>query len=155
MMEWLRSWLFGMIASALILTILYALAGSGKLRSVIRFTGGVVLLLVMLRPLGRLEFGWELSYETYSREIEKQIELYQEQNLKRTEAIIEEQVAAYISDKGLALGIVCDPIVETRLRDGVPYPERVILDVPWDAALSDCIAADLGIAPACQIWQER
>ncbi|MBO4854616.1 MAG: hypothetical protein J5482_05725 [Oscillospiraceae bacterium] len=155
MIESIRNWIFCVVAAALILTVIYALAGGGKLRSIVAFTGGTVLLLVILRPLTRLDIGWDLSYERYSREIEKQIEMYQEENLKRTETIIAERLAAYISDKGLTLGVVCHPAVETRLRDGVPYPDRVTLDVPWDAALSDYIETELGIAPQCQIWQER
>ena len=155
MIDAIRSWVFLIVAAALMLTVIYAIAGGGKLRSIATFTGGTVLLLVMLRPLTRLHIGWDLSYEEYSREIERQIEIYQEENLKRTETIIAERLAAYISDKGQALGIICHPTVETCLRDGVPYPDRVTLDVPWDADLSDYIERELGIAPECQTWQER
>ena len=155
MIEAIRNWVFSVIAVALILTVIYALAGSGKLRSIVAFTGGTVLLLVMMRPLARLDIGWDLSYEQYSREIEKQIETYREENVRRTEKIIVERLAAYISDKGLSLGIDCHPTVETRLTDGVPYPDRVTLDVPWDAALSDYIDKELGIPPESQTWQER
>ena len=68
-------------------------------------------------------------------------------------AIIERETAAYISDKGAALGVTCHAEVETELRSGVPYPCAVTLDVERDEALAACIAADLGISEEKQTWQ--
>ena len=68
-------------------------------------------------------------------------------------AIIEQRTAAYISDKGAALGVTCHAEVETELRSGVPYPCAVTLDVERDEALAACIAADLGISEEKQTWQ--
>ena len=68
-------------------------------------------------------------------------------------AIIERETAAYISDKGAALGVNCHAVVETELRSGVPYPCAVTLDVERNETLAACIAADLGIGKEAQVWQ--
>ena len=68
-------------------------------------------------------------------------------------AIIERETAAYISDKGAALGVNCHAVGETELRSGVPYPCAVTLDVERNETLAACIAADLGIGKEAQVWQ--
>ena len=155
MMDLLRIWLTGVIAVALLLSVIYALLPAGKLRSVVRFTGGLVLLLAVLRPLVGMDTEWEMGYEDCAREIQEQIGAYQEENLKQARDIIAEQVAAYISDKGQQLGISCHPRVMTQLRDGVPYPDNVTMDIPLQQELADYIADTLGIPAERQIWQER
>lgn len=54
MVEILRGWLLGLVAAALILTVLRALVPKGSIRPVARVTAGLVLLLVLLRPLAGL-----------------------------------------------------------------------------------------------------
>ena len=57
MVEILRGWLLGLVAAALILTVLRALVPKGSIRPVARVTAGLVLLLVLLRPLAGLGGG--------------------------------------------------------------------------------------------------
>ena len=57
MVEILRGWLLGLVAAALILTVLRALMPKGSIRPVARVTAGLVLLLVLLRPLAGLGGG--------------------------------------------------------------------------------------------------
>lgn len=154
MMETLRTWLLSVIAAGLALSILYALLPKGRLRPLVRTTGGVVLMLVILQPLMELELH-DLAgdYEDYAAEIEALTEDYRASDTAELAAIIEERTAAYISDKGAALWVLCHAEVETELRDGVPYPCAVTLDVERDGALAACIAADLGIGEERQSWQ--
>ena len=128
----LRTWLLSIIAAGLVLSILYALLPKGRLRPIVRTAGGVVLMLVILRPL---------------------TEQYRGADTAELAAIIERETAAYISDKGAALGVNCHAVVETELRSGVPYPCAVTLDVERNETLAACIAADLGIGKEAQVWQ--
>ena len=126
----LRTWLLSIIAAGLVLSILYALLPKGRLRPIVRTAGGVVLMLVILRPLAELDLeGFAVSYDDYAREIRELTEQYRAADTAELAAIIERETAAYISDKGAALGVNCHAVVETELRSGVPYPCAVTLDV--------------------------
>ena len=119
----LRTWLLSIIAAGLVLSILYALLPKGRLRPIVRTAGGVVLMLVILRPLTELDLeGFAVSYDDYAREIRELTEQYRAADTAELAAIIERETAAYISDKGAALGVNCHAVVETELRSGVPYP---------------------------------
>ena len=150
----LRTWLLSIIAAGLVLAILYALVPKGRLRPIVRTTGGVALMLVILQPVLGFDFrDFAVSYQDYAQEIQALTEEYREADAAELAAIIEQRTAAYISDKGAALGVNCHAVVETELRSGVPYPCAVTLDVERNEALAACIAADLGIGKEAQVWQ--
>lgn len=155
MIELFRTWLLGIVATALILTVIYRLAPAGKLRPAARFVGGLVLLMAVLGPLARVDLDWDTSFSACAGSIQEQIDDYRAANEQRTAALIAGEVEAYISDKGNEKGLVCHPAVTTRLEQGVPFPDTVVMDIPLDEDLSACIAADLGIPRERQIWQER
>ena len=46
-----RTWLFGIVAAAMALALLYALVPKGALLTVAKCTGGLIMLLVVIRPL--------------------------------------------------------------------------------------------------------
>ena len=50
-MSLLKTWLFGVIAAAMALSILYALVPKGALLTIAKCTGGLIMLLVVVRPL--------------------------------------------------------------------------------------------------------
>ncbi len=153
MIELFRTWLLGIVASALILAVIDSLVPSGKLRTAVKLVGGLVLLMAVLGPLGRVDLDWDTSYADCAGLIQAQIDDYLAENRNRTAEIIVERVEAYISDKGNERGLVCHPSVTTRLEDGVPFPDTVVMDIPLDDGLASCIAADLGIPRERQIWQ--
>ena len=129
----LRTWLLSIIAAGLVLSILYALLPKGRLRPIVRTAGGVVLMLVILRPLTELDLeGFAVSYDDYAREIRELTEQYRAADTAELAAIIERETAAYISDKGAC---------------------AVTLDVERNETLAACIAADLGIGKEAQVWQ--
>lgn len=155
-MDWFRTWLLGVIAASLILAILDALIPKGTVRSIARFSGGLVLILVILQPISQIDTGsWKQQYNDYDMQIEDQLAIYEENRQAELRTIIETQIAAYISDKGLTEGITCHPKVTTQLRDNLPYPYEVTLDTAWNVALSDYIAQELDIPPDHQYWSGR
>ena len=72
--------------------------------------------------------------------------------LENLQRFIEEKTAAYIASKGAELGLDCTAQVETEVRDGVPYPSSVTLDVSRDPALAAWMAAELDIGESGQHW---
>ena len=154
-MSGFRTWLFGIVAAAMVLSILYALIPKGALLTIAKCTGGLVMLLVVLRPLLTLDMDslrWQ--YEAWEGAIQQQTEAYTDANRQEMAAIIQQETAAYISEKAAELGLTCSPEVTCQLQDGVPFPVEVTMDIPKNAALSRIIAADLGIDEAHQRWRE-
>ena len=69
MMDAFRIWLIGLMTVALILTVLSAVLPEGSVKKIAGVTGGLVLLLVILRGVGQLDLGQlQLSYDDCSRQ---------------------------------------------------------------------------------------
>ena len=51
-MAFLRQWLLGVVSCAFLVSLLDQLTPEGSVRKLARFSGGLVLILCMLRPLG-------------------------------------------------------------------------------------------------------
>lgn len=149
-----RTWLFGVIAAAMALSVLYALVPKGALLTITKCAGGLVLLLVVVRPLLTLDPELlHLRYEEWEQTIQQETDAYTAANQTEMESIIQQEAAAYISEKAAQLGLTCHPMVDCQIQDGVPFPAEVSLDIPKNAALGEIIAADLGISEAHQRWQ--
>ena len=154
-MSLFRTWLFGIVAAAMALALLYALVPKGALLTVAKCTGGLIMLLVVIRPLLALDLnGLQVGYEEWERTIQQQTDDYTAANQQEMEVIIQQETAAYISEKAAQLGLTCQPEVICQLRDGVPFPVEVVLDIPEDSGLAQLIADDLGIDRAHQHWRE-
>ena len=131
MVEILRGWLLGLVAAALILTVLRALVPKGSIRPVARVTAGLVLLLVLLRPLAGLGGGsLRVRYDELEREITARIEDYQTLHENELESIIADSTAAYISEQAAHLGLTCRAEVRCEVRDGTPQPASAAMDIP-------------------------
>ena len=61
-MAFLRQWLLGVVSCAFLVSLLDQLTPEGSVRKLARFSGGLVLILCMLRPLGTVE-PWELALD--------------------------------------------------------------------------------------------
>ena len=154
-MSFFRTWLFGIVAASMVLAILYALLPKGAVLTAAKCTGGVLLLLEVIRPLLQWTPGeLQSTYEAWGDTIQQQTEDYTQTNQAEMETIIQRETAAYISEKAAQLGLTCQPEVICQLRDGVPFPVEVVLDIPEDSGLAQLIADDLGIDRAHQHWRE-
>lgn len=157
MMEALGTWLLSVSVTALAVSVLQTLIPEGGLRRVATFTGGLLLLAVLLRPvLGADLDVLDASLEDWTAQVEqRQAELEQAQTDALAEGI-EERTAAYISDKAAALGLTVTVRVETETgEDGVPIPSAVEITGPRSAALEAYIAGELGIPAERQTWKEQ
>ena len=157
MMESLRTWLSSIVAVTLLLSIAQSLVPEGTLRRVAGFTGGLVLLLALLRPLlagGLPDLG--LETEAWTKAIEAQQADLSRQGEDALAGLIAERTASYIWDKGAALGLEVKANVETRTGEaGLPVPERVELEGPYSKELADYITHELNIPPERQVWNEQ
>ena len=140
----------------MVLSILYALLPKGAILTAAKCAGSLILLLVMLRPLVTLRLeDLAVSYDVWEEKTTEQTEQLAQDNLREMEARIEEACSAYISEKAAQLGLTVRAEVLCELRDGVPFPVAVTLDIPYDKTLSNTIAADLDIPYEKQHWQEN
>lgn len=157
MMDTLRSFIGAFAAVTLLLSLVQAMIPEGGIRRIASFTGGLVLLAVLLRPLLdldmlRLRLEWEDLRESVW---EQQVNLEEEARSALAECIAE-KTAAYISDKAAEMGLDAVPRVGTISReDGVILPNRVELPIPYSAALAKEIERELGIPAERQVWDER
>ena len=151
MTDVLKTWLPGVAACALLVGILRQLCPPGAVRQIARFTGALLLLCAMLRPLPELP---ALGEETGA--YRQAVEALRAENAARRDDAMAESIAAglaaYIEDKAETLGLELRAAVTMRRSGGVPLPERVELSGPYDAALSDWIARELGVAKEKQTW---
>lgn len=154
MIETLREWTFGLVAAAMLLSMLNVLLPKHVFQGIGRITSGMILMLVLLRPV--LGLRWEdLSgkFCDYELQIDRQIEAYTMDNQQQMEDIIEQQLSAYVWETAAQMGLDCEAEVETQLRDDVPYPVSVTLYTDYNETLSDRIFRELGITPERQYWE--
>ena len=150
-----RGWLLSIAAVTLFLTVVQLLTPEGTLRKIAGFTGGLLLLTALLRPLGQLDFGWlGLERSDYSRIIEERAAELAESEKEALSEGIAERTAAYISDKADALGLTVTVRVETELEAGTPIPASAELRGPYSQGLADWIAEELGIPAERQVWHD-
>lgn len=154
-MTFFNGWLFGIVAASIALSLVYAMVPKGAILSAAKCAGSLILILVMLRPLLSLRSEeFSVSYEKWEGELAAQTEDLAQENLQEMEALIEGEVRAYISEKGIQLGLTVLPEVYCEVRDGVPFPGEVHLDIPYHGELSQCISEELAIGPERQYWQK-
>lgn len=157
MMESLRTWLSSIVAVTLLIAMAESLVPEGTMRRVAGFTGGLVLLLALVRPVlaGGLP-DLTLETEAWTAAIEAQQADLSRQGENALAALIAERTASYIWDKGTALGLEVKANVETRTGEaGLPVPERVELEGPYSKELADYITHELNIPPERQVWNEQ
>lgn len=157
MMESLRTWIASIVAVTLLIAMAESLVPEGTMRRVAGFTGGLVLLLALVRPVlaGGLP-DLALETEQWTAAIEEQQASLSRQGEDALASLIAERTASYIWDKGAALGLEVTAHVETRTGEaGLPVPAGVELEGPYSQELADYITHELNIPPERQVWNEQ
>ena len=152
-MEFFRQWLMGVVACALLVSMAAQLCPQGNLRALTRFTGGMLILCAMLRPLTALELPeipW--SAENYRAAV-AQLELELTEENAFLDGIAAE-LASYIEDKADSLDANVQATVTVALRGGVYVPSSVTLRGRYNEALADFVEEKLGVAKEEQRWIE-
>lgn len=152
----LREWLTSLVAVSMLLSVAQTLVPEGSIRKIASFTGGLILLVVLLRPLLGADLSrLDLHLEDYERAIGQRQEELASAGEAELAGIIEERTAAYISDKADTLGLAVKVQVETKpAGDGVPVPWRAEIWGPRSPALATYMEEELGIPGERQVWHE-
>ena len=154
MMDAFRVWLIGLMAVAVILTVLSTLLPEGSVKKIAGVTGGLVLLLTILRGVSTLDVAaLRLSYDDCAAPINRQMEAYRLRSARDMESLIAERCGAYISEQAQSFGILCSPqVTVTQTGEGIAVPTAVTMDVSYHAELAQLIAKNLGIDEQNQKW---
>lgn len=152
-MELLRNWILAVTGAALLLGVADALMPQGTVKQVGKLTGGLIMVLALLQPLGSFTWGNLEFPETNTRE---DLSLRVQGTL---ETDIEEELSAYIAEKGENLGCPCMARVDcVPDENGLPIPAGVVVTGTFTHSqqeeLSDWIAQDLGIPRENQQYRE-
>ena len=157
MTDWIRDWILGLTAAALLCAAALELCPKGPVKGVTRAVCGLVLALAMLHPLLRLDSAaWALHMAEYRARAEELTGAGTALPERLDRTVIERELEAYILAKAEALGV---PLRSARVTlrwsaAGVWTPVAVTLEGPWQAALSDWIAAELGLPEEAQTWRD-
>lgn len=129
MMETIRGWLIGITATAMIAALAENIAPEGSVKRIVKFAGGLLMIIAMIRPVMHLDFSnlssiltdYHIDSAGYSKALETK-------NSQLIKSIIEDETSAYIQDKAAELGIVCEVRVLCRIEDdGNPYPSSAVV----------------------------
>ena len=150
----LRSWLLGVVACALLVSACEQLTDGGTMKKIVRFVGGMLLMLALLRPLLRIDLtDLAVNAGAYREAVAQLEEELGAQRQRELSARIAAQTGAYIEDKAHALGAEVTAEVTVREEDGAFIPDRAVLFGEENAELSALLTQELGIAPEKQEWR--
>ena len=157
-MTGLKTWLLGVTAAALAVSLAQALTPEGTVKKIGRLAGGLVLLLAAVRPLtswnGELPKGVSLAPDPGL------VEEAAQSGEEAMKILIAQKVGAYIVDKGQSLGFSCRVEVEVAEDgSGWPVPWQAEISGEWTAqqkkALSQAVEEELGIPAQRQSFREE
>lgn len=155
-MEAVRSWLVSVVTVSMLLSLARLLTPKGSVQKIASFTGGLILLLALLRPLMEVEFSKLIAdIEVHRTDIAQRRDQLAEDAEKQLERSIAERTSAYISDKAEALGAEVSVRVKTSpSSEGIPLPAEAEITGTYSPELAEYIERDLGIPAERQVWSE-
>ena len=153
MIEAVREWIQSIVMVAMLLSVGQAMIPEGQIRKIFSFTGGLVLIVVLMQPVLGLEVGVLMEpLEEYEQQVSAQTEEIEKTVRAEQEAIIEQKLEAYISDK-------TDTLEEggtVRIRAETAEYGTVILSAELvgqpSESLAEYLEQELGIPRERQVW---
>ncbi|MDD3346330.1 stage III sporulation protein AF [Oscillibacter sp.] len=155
MMTAVRAWLSSVVAVTMLVSVVGIVIPEGTLRKIASFTGGLILLSALVRPVLGMDLRrLHLEMDDYRQAIEtRQAELSgtEKEEMAR---LIETRTAAYISDEAKKRGISIAVRVTTEPdEEGIPVPVRAEITGQYSAEMAEWIASELNIPGERQAWQ--
>jgi stage III sporulation protein AF len=141
----------------MVVSVVRMAAPAGSVGKLSAFTGGLLLLLALLRPLPQIKPEQLLSKPEARRETltQRQEELSREAQ-SQLEAGIAQEAAAYISNKARQLGLDVSVRVNTRISpEGIPVPAEAVFSGAYVPELAAYTEQELGIPAERQVWNEE
>ena len=157
----IKEWIMGITAASILVSAVIAITPNGASKKSVRLVGGLILFIVIIRPLKEMNMSdlafynmqYRADYEKYEQKL-----IMQDSSMIKT--IIEDKTRTYILQKADLLGIECDAEVSAQKReDGYPYPDEIIFYVSEDhdsesiKQLSYIVASELGVPVEKQEWR--
>lgn len=158
-MELIRQWITGITCAAIILALAECLTPEGSAKKAGRMAGGLLLMLAVVQPLVGLDYdAMARAVSQYHVSAAGYAETLEMDNKRLVKAIIEEQTAAYISDKAEELGMDCTAqVVYHYSEDGMAWPTAVTVRGTFtdaqQASLSKYLEAELAIPKENQTFE--
>ncbi len=151
MMDAVRQWLTSVVLTSFLISLLRLLLPEGSLRKAGAFTGSLVLLTAIVRPLARLEPDWpDWNLSAYESAIAERMDELSAGQEDAFAAQVAERTAEAI--RAYAPGVSAR--VTVRAQDGVPLPWAVTLSGTPEAGLSAWLTNALDIPPERQFWTD-
>ena len=152
-----RAWLTSVVLVSVLLSAVQSLIPPGSVRKAANFTGGLILLLVLLQPVLGMDLeDLHLDFSDYQAAMEERQADLADMQTETMASIIAERTQAYILDKAGELGVDVTVQVETAAgEDGVPVPWSAELTGERSESLSSYLETELGIPAERQVWHER
>lgn len=158
-MNFLRNWLLGVTAAAMLIAMAGAMIPEGPIRKVGRFTGGLLLLIAILQPVTGLDYTSLARGLSLARgDLADYAAQPTTENFHLMKSIIQARCGAYIQDKAAEMDIVCqaEVLCTADTEEEYPYPAAVriqgSLTLAQQERLTRLIEADLAIPAESQTY---
>lgn len=153
----MKEYLVGLTGAAILAALIRRVAPKGAEGRGARLGAGLLVLICMLGPLGKLNVAAgakRMARWSYTPVMEAD-EVARESN-RLMESLISEAAETYILDKAQAMELTCSAEVSVRLKKQYPIPWSVVIHghgtQSQKKALTEAIASELGIPEERQEW---
>ena len=153
-MESVAQYLLGVVATAILCSVIGCLCDKSAFTSVMGMIIGVVMLLAVFKPLINLRFAdLTLDYPFVSMQGEEIIAYSSDLAQKEISKRISEKLNAYIEEKASCWG--ADIEAQTDIKNSVPDSITIIGEVsPYvRAQLASWIESEIGIGREAVLWR--
>ena len=155
MMEKLRLWLIALVVTTFMIAALERITPEGGAKRMLRFASGLLLLVVLLRPLtGGHDVARQASLRYFQAETERLQKQYEAEDRLRAETLIRKKTEAYIEARAAERGLSLRAETELCGEGELPAIESLILHGSRDISFEKDIAAALGIDTGRISWEE-
>ena len=155
-MEWLRNYLTGLTAAAVVCALAQELCPNGAVKGVLRSLCGAVMAAALIAPLLRLDYpAYALELGRYREEAAALTASAEETQRRADRRVVESELESHVMKLAAETGATLRS-VRFRLRwagEGYWYPEAVSLWGTRSEALEARIEAELGVARSAQTWR--
>lgn len=153
--EWVRA----IAGAALICAAATAITPKGKVKNVLKFICGIVVICAIINPVMKKNYlAFSMDMAEYRQQADEIINNAEETQSNLSRTIIEDKLEAYILDKAKSLNAEIQSVsVSVKWGDeGCWYPNEVYLtaNIPQREMnlISNAIEAELGIPKERQYW---
>jgi stage III sporulation protein AF len=156
----LRDWIVGITGAAAVAAVSLAVSPEGRVKRVVSLVCGLVVIIALIAPISDFDYlRFRDSLFSLHEDALAESAPALEVSEKLTRTIIEEKYAAYIWDKGAALGMTDLEVGVTvcMSADGAWLPQSATIATTADKTLRDKLAyaieTGLGLPPEELIWR--